>query len=170
MKIRTVLIAGALMLASTVAAAQSVKVGYINLTRIEKESAAAVRATEALRQEFEPRNQEISELQKRIAAAQGQFENEKARLSPLEAQAKGREIADMMRQSDQMVTRLREDFEQRKSELGVGIFEDTRAAIKAVADAGNFDLILQEVVYARPGVDITDQVLKEMAKRAGAAR
>ena len=30
-----------------------------------------------------------------------------------------------------------------------------------------FDLVLQQATYIRPGMDITDQVLKEMAKRGG---
>ena len=46
-------------------------------------------------------------------------------------------------------------------------YEEATAAIKAVAEAGKYDLILQQATYARPGIDITDQVLKEMAKRAG---
>jgi|SRR5882672_3589512 len=167
---RTVFIAGALMLATTVAVAQETKIGFVNLVRIEKESATAIRATEALKQEFEPRNQQVNELQKQIAAAQGRFEKEKDRLSPTEAQTRSREISDMMRQSDQMVVRLGEDFEQRKRELGARIFEETQAAIKAIAEAGQFDLILQDVVFARSEIDITDLVLKEMTKRGGTAR
>ena len=170
MQTRTVLLAGALMLATTVAVAQDMKIGFINLVRIEKESATAQRATEALKEEFAPRNQQVNELQKRIAAAQGRLEKEKDQLSPADVQARSRELSDMMRQSDQMVMRLSEDFERRKSELGARIFEETQVAIKAVAAAGNFDLILQEVVYARPETDVTDLVLKEMAKRGGTAR
>ena len=170
MRTLTVLSAGALMLAATVAVAQNVKIGFVNLVRIEKESATAQRATEALKEEFEPRNQQINELQKRIAATQGSFEKEKDQLSPADVQARSRELSDMMRQSDQMVMRLSEDFERRKRELGASIFEETQVAIKAVADAGNFDLILQDVVYARPDTDVTDLVLKEMAKRSSAAR
>jgi len=170
MQTRTVLLAGALMLATTVAVAQDMKIGFINLVRIEKESATAQRATEALKEEFAPRNQQVNELQKRIAAAQGRLEKEKDQLSPADVQARSRELSDMMRQSDQMVMRLSEDFERRKSELGTRIFEETQVAIKAVAAAGNFDLILQEVVYARPETDVTDLVLKEMAKRGGTAR
>ncbi|HKA42840.1 MAG TPA: hypothetical protein VKF40_12695 [Burkholderiales bacterium] len=39
--------------------------------------------------------------------------------------------------------------------------------MKAVAEAGKFDLILQQATYARSGIDITDQVLKELARRSG---
>lgn len=164
---RTILLLLAAIAVSTSAAAQSIKVGIINFARIEREAPAAVRGTAALKQEFEPRNQQVSELQKKIKAAQQRFDREKDKLSPTEAQARGREITDMMRQSDQMVARLSEDFEQRKSELAGKLFEETRAAIKTVAEAGKYDLVLQDAVYAKPAIDITSQVLKEMAKRGG---
>jgi outer membrane protein len=153
--------------ASSTAVAQSVKVGVINFARIEREAPAAVRGSTLLKQEFEPRNQQVHELQKKIRSAQQRFEKEKEKLGAAEAQSRGREITEMMRQSDQMVARLSEDFEQRKRELAGKLFEETRAAIKAVAEAGKYDLILQDAAYARPGIDITPQVLKEMAKRSG---
>jgi outer membrane protein len=159
----------ALLLGTSLAAAQSVKVGYVNLGRIEKEAAIARRSSETLKQEFEPRNQQVQELQKRIEAARQRFDQERDKLGPADAQARGREISDMMRQSDQMVMRLAEEFEQRKGELGARLIEETRQAIQTVAEAGKFDLILQEAAFARSGVDVTNQVLKEMERRAGAA-
>jgi outer membrane protein len=161
-----VLIAAALAPAAT-AVAQDFKIGYINALRIEKESASARRAAEALRKEFEPRNQQVTETQKRVAAAQERFEKERDRLSAAEMQARTRELTEMMMQSDQLVMRLSEELEQRKNEIGARVLEDVTAAIKAVADAGKFDLVVQEAAYARAGIDITDQVLKEMARRAG---
>ncbi len=158
------------MLAAAGVAAQSVKIGYINLARIESESASSARASEALKKEFEPRNLQLQEFQKRIEAAREQFENEKARLPAAEAQAKVREISEMMRQSDQTVRRLSEEFDLRQKELGAKLIEEARVAIKAVAEAGKYDVILQEAIFARPGIDITGEVLKEMEKRAGAPR
>ncbi|HEV8517544.1 MAG TPA: hypothetical protein VGQ54_03155 [Burkholderiales bacterium] len=40
--------------------------------------------------------------------------------------------------------------------------------MKSIAEAGKFDLIVQQAIYSSTQIDITDQVLKEMAKRAGA--
>ncbi len=169
-RMTVVMLAGALLLGMTAAMAQGVKVGYVSLSRIENEAPAAVRAAEALKKEFEPRNLQLHEFQKRIEAAREQFENEKGRLAAAEAQAKVREISEMMRQSDQMVRRLSEEFDLRQKELGARFVEEARVAIKAVAEAGKYDLILQEVLFARPGIDITAEVLKEMEKRAGASR
>lgn len=165
MKTSLVMLMAAVMLAAAGAAAQSVKVGVVNLARIEKESAAAKRANNALVAEFEPRNKQIQEFQKKISAAQARLKAAGEKLSQAEQQAQGREIASMMRQSDQMLRALTEELELRKRELGIKMIEEARAAIKSVAEAGKFDLILSDAVFVRPGIDITDQVLKEIAKR-----
>ncbi len=146
------------------AAAQSLKIGYVNMARIEQESASTARSVELLKQEFEPRREQIQELQKRIVAAREQFGGEQNKLPPADAQARGREIGDMMRQSDQLVLRFQQDLEQRRRELRAAFVQEVRAAIKTVGDAGQFDVILQEAVFARPAIDITEQVMKAMAK------
>jgi outer membrane protein len=162
--ILTLVIAGALVLAAADAAAQSVKVGYVNLARIEKESASFARSMKSLNEEFEPRTRQLQEFQKRIAAARAQFESEQAKLAPAEAQARTREIESMMRESDQNVLRVSEDYELRRRQLRAKLLEDVRGAIKIIVSAGKYDVILQEAVFAGPGVDVTDQVLKAMAK------
>lgn len=167
MKSFSILLMVALTLFVAGAAAQSVKVGVVNLSRIEKESVSARRANDALVAEFEPRNRQIEEFQGKIAAARNRLKQEGEKLSAVERQAREREVSSMMRQSDQMLRALTEELELRRRELVVKVIEEARAAIKAVAEAGKFDLVLQEAVFARPSVDITDQVLKEMAKRGG---
>lgn len=146
------------------AAAQTLKIGYVNMVRIEQESPTTARSVETLKREFEPRREQIQELQKRIVATREQFEREQDKLPPADAQARGREIGDMMRQSDQMVLRFQEELEQRRRELRAAFIQEVRAAIKIVGDAEKFDVILQEAVFARPAIDITDQVIKAMAK------
>jgi Skp family chaperone for outer membrane proteins len=51
----------------------------------------------------------------------------------------------------------------------VDFVRELNAAIQAVSKAQNFDLVLQEAVFSSKRIDITDQVLAEMSKRAGAA-
>jgi len=161
------LLAGALMLGTAFAAAQDTRIGYVNTARIENEAAPFVRAIEAMKKEFAPREQQLMELQKQIAADKQRFEKEQATLSESDRQSRRNAIQNMMRKSDQLAYGLAEDLDRRKAERSAKLYEEAAAAIKAVAEAGKFDLILQQATYARPGVDITDQVLKEMARRAG---
>jgi outer membrane protein len=66
-----------------------------------------------------------------------------------------------------MVEALAEDFDRRRAERLVKLLEEVNTVIKGIAEAGKFDLIVQQAIYARAGIDITDQVLKELARRAG---
>ena len=156
-----------LMLAATCAAAQEVKIGYVNTGRIETESAQAKSALDALKQEFEPREKQIVELQRGIKADQERFDQGKATLPPAELKSLGSSIASRMRESDQLVYSLQADIEQRRKERAAKLFEEAGAVIKSIAEQGKYDLIVHEAAFARTSVDITNQVLKEMARRAG---
>lgn len=167
MKIPVSLIGAALLGAATLCSAQGVKIGFLDADRIENESVQARRAQEALKKEFGPREKAIGDLQKQIEADRARFDKERSRLPSSELKARGAAIAKMMRKSDQMAYALAEDLERRKAELRAGIIEEAKAATKVVAEAGKFDLVVRQAIYRSPAVDVTERVLKEMAKRAG---
>lgn len=164
---------GALLAALAAAApAQELglRIGFLDTDRVLNESVQGRRAVETLQREFAPREKEILALQKRIEADRTRFDRERDKLSPEEARRRGQAIADMMRRSDQMVLAMTEDHARRKAELREKVIEEARAAIEAVARSGRYDLIVEQAIYRRPGIDVTDQVLKEMERRAAAAR
>jgi len=156
-----------LMLAVACAAAQELKIGYVNTNRIETESEQAKRAFEAMKQEFEPREKQIVEMQKGIKADQDRFEKGRTTMPAAELQALGSSIASRMRESDQLVYGLQADIEERRKERAAKLLEEARVAINSIAEQGKFDLIVPDAAFARATVDITNQVLKEMARRAG---
>lgn len=157
----------ALLLAAAGVAAQSLKVGFVNTARIEAESVQAKRALDDIRKEFEPREKQILELQRQIQADRDRFDKGKGTIPAAELQTLGNSIATRMRDSDQMVFGMQAEIEQRKKELGAKLIEEASTVIRSIAEQGNFDLIVHEAAFVRPVIDITDQVLKEMARRAG---
>jgi outer membrane protein len=171
-KLRTVttLFAAAVTLGAGVAAAQPVKIGIINMIRIEKESAIAIRAEEILKQEFESRRLQTEEQTKRAEAASERLKREYAKLAPTDARAREREVTEMLRKAEQARLRFVEELETRKRELRARFAQEADASIKVVAEAGNFDLIVHKAAFARPAVDVTPLVLKEMAKRSSALK
>ena len=160
-------VACALMLAAASATAQSLKVGFVSTARIEAESAQAQRAIEDIRKEFEPREKQIVELQQQIQVDRDRYDKGKGTMPAAELQTLGNSIASRMRESDQMVFGVQNDIEQRKRERGARLIEEATQAITAIAKQGNYDLIVHEAAFVRAAIDITDQVLKEMARRAG---
>ena len=157
-----------LALAAAPSAAQEseVRIAYVDTRRIEIESIPFQRALDAMKKEFAPREQQLLELQKQINADRERFEKEREKLPADQLQKRANSLQNAMRKSDQMTMALSEDIERRRRDLLGKLFNEATAAVKAVAEAGKFDLVLQQATYVRPTVDSTDQVLKELAKRA----
>lgn len=165
---RVLFASGVMTLAVALASAQEIKIGFVDTPRLERESVQGQRFVEMLKSEFGPREQEILALQREIQAERKRFEAERGTLERSELTARGNAIAAMMKKSDRMVFAMREDIQRRRNELAVDFVKEARAAIKTVAEAGNFDLVVQEAKFTSSRIDITDQVLAEMARRTAA--
>ena len=163
------LIATVLLMLAAHVGAQSLKIGYVNGLRIENEAATAIQATEQLKKEFASREQQLLGLQKQGTELQNELEKEGLTMSPADKQAKEKRIAALVQQFQQMQRSLVEDVEVRRREARARFLSEVSAIIKSIAEAGKFDLIVQQAVYSSSQIDITDQVLKELAKRAGSA-
>lgn len=156
-------------LIATVASAQPTKIGYVNVLRIENESALAKQSMDLLRKEFAPREQQLAEMQKQGNALQADLEKNAATMPLGERQAKEKRITAMLQQYQQMQRSMAEDFEVRKRESFGGFLTEVNGIIKNIAEAGKYDLIVQQAVYNSTAMDITEEVMKELAKRAAAA-
>ena len=63
-----------------------------------------------------------------------------------------------------MQREYREDLNLRRNQELASLFERANRVIKQIADAENYDLIVQEAAYRSPRIDITDRVLKALAE------
>jgi outer membrane protein len=160
----------AFVLMAGAASAQTTKIGYVNVARIENESALAKSSLEQLKKEFAPREQQLAEMQKQGNALQADLEKNAATMPAAERQSKEKRITGMLQQYQQMQRSMAEDFEVRKRESFGGFLSEVNGIIKNIAEAGKYDLIVQQAVYNSSSTDITDEVMKELAKRAAAGK
>lgn len=167
MKIQSLLLLAALSAMLTVASAQSTKIGYINAARIEKESVLSQQLVEEIRREFGPREQQLANLQKQGLALQAELEKAGDKMPAAERTEKERNLASLSQQFEKLRRALAEDLDVVRREKILKMLEQANAVIRAVAEAGKYDLIVQETVFSASSIDITDQVLKEIARRAG---
>jgi outer membrane protein len=151
------------------AIAQPLKIGVVNGLRIENESESTKRAIEQLKKEFAPREQQLQELQKQGRELRAELERDADKLKPPERQLKEKRLAALSQQFEQQQRSFAEDMEFRQREVRMRIIGEINAVITAIADAEKFDLIVQQAIYTSSEIDLTDRVIKEMAKRAGAA-
>ena len=156
-------------LLSAQAGAQPLRIGYVNVARIESESALAKQHAEMLKKEFAPREKQLQDMQAQGNELQADLEKNAATMPAAERQAKEKRFTAMLQQYQQLQRSLLEDVEARKRESFAGFLADLNAIIKSIAEAGKFDLIVQQAVYNSSQVDITEQVMKEIAKRTAGA-
>lgn len=153
-----------LLLGVTAGQAAEIKIGFVDVERIRRESAPAERASKQLEKEFAPRAQELQRREAQIKAMQGQLEKDAVTMSEGDRRAKEQELARMSVDFQRMQREYREDLNMRRNQELAALFERADRVIKQIADAEKFDLILQEAVFRSPRIDITDRVLKALAE------
>jgi outer membrane protein len=155
----------AVMLCSIAAGqAADIKIGFVDVERIRRESAPAERASKQLEKEFAPRAQELQRREAQIKSAQGGLEKDAMTMSESDRRAREQELARMSIDFQRMQREYREDLNLRRNQELSSLFERADRVIKKIANAEKYDLILQEAVFRSPRIDITDKVLKALAE------
>ena len=160
--LKSVAVAAALAAAATLAQAQELKIGYVNSEQVLRDANPAKAAQTRLQAEFGKREKELADQGTRLKAAGDKLEKDAPTLSEGERNRRQRELVDQDRELQRRRREFQEDLSQRKNEELATVVERTNRVIKQIFDAEKYDLIVQEVVFAGPRVDITDKVIKAL--------
>ena len=155
---KTLVAAAALTLALG-AYAQELKIGYVNSERVLREAAPAKAAQQKLEAEFKKRETELADQGSRLRGAMEKLEKEGPTLPESERTRRQRDLADQDRDFQRKRRELLEDLNQRKNEELSAVVERANKVIKQIFEQEKYDLILQEVIFAGPRVDITKKVI-----------
>jgi len=161
--LKTVVLAVALWSAAALpAAAQELKLGYVSVERILRDSAPAKAATQKLEAEFSKRDRELQDLGAKLKAAAERLEKDAPVLGEAERARRQRELAELDRDVQRRQREFREDLNQRRNEELQGLLERAERIVRQIAEQEKFDLIVREAVYFSPRVDITEKVLRAL--------
>ncbi len=155
---KTLVAAAALSLAGGVYA-EELKIGYVNSERVLREAAPAKAAQAKLEAEFKKRETELADQGNRLRGAMEKLEKEGPTLPESERTRRQRDLADQDRDFQRKRRELLEDLNQRKNEELSAVVERANKVIKQIFEQEKYDLILQEVIFAGPRVDITKKVV-----------
>lgn len=142
------------------------KIGFVNSDKVMREAKPAVSAQQKLEREFKNRDEELQRISRDLAALQRDLEGSNSSLDDSQRRAKERQLNDLNRDFQRKDREFREDLNQRRNEELVSILEMANKAIQKVAEKEGYDVVLQEVVYFNPKIDITDKVIQELDSQA----
>jgi outer membrane protein len=148
----------------TGATASELKVGYVNTQRIFRDAPAAQKAAKKLEGEFAKRDQDLQRMSKQLQGLQENLEKNAVTMAEADRRAKEKEFGELSREFQRKQREFREDLNLRQNEENAAVIEKANKAIKQIAESDKYDLILQDVVWVSPKLDITDRVIKVLAE------
>lgn len=163
-KIATLLVALMAALPVAQAVAAEMKIGYVNTQRIFRDAPAAQKAAKKIEAEFSKRDQELQRMAKQLQSTQESLEKNSVTMAEGERRNKERELNDLSRDFQRKQREFREDLNLRQNEENAAIIEKANKAIKQIAEADKYDLIVQDVVWVNPKLDITEKVIKSLSE------
>lgn len=157
--LKSFFIGSGLAIAALAAPAQELKIGYVNSDRVLREAAPAKTAQSKLEAEFGKREKELAEMGSRLKASSDKLEKDGPTLSESERTRRQRELVEQDREFQRRRREFQEDLNQRKNEELAAVIERANKVIRQIFEQEKYDLILQDVVFAGPRVDITKKVI-----------
>jgi outer membrane protein len=154
--------AAALLAAPAGAALAQGKIGVVQIERIVRDSAPAMRAQKKLEAEFAKREQELQKQSDQLKRMQDDLEKEGVTMSEAQRRNRERDFNDQSREFQRKQREYREDVNQRRNEELAQVIDHANRVIRQIAEAEKYDIIFQEAAYANPRIDITDKVIKAM--------
>lgn len=152
------------LLSSSVIQAQETRVAIFDPQRVMRESNPAKQAEAKIEQEFSKRNKELLDMAGKIKLLAEKLDKDASVISDSDRIKRQRELTELDQEFKRKQRIFNEDVSQRKNEEISAIGDRTYKIVKQIAEAEKYDVVLQDAVYYNPRIDITDKVLKALAK------
>jgi len=149
---------------SYASANDALKVGYVNTQRIFRDAPTAVKAAKKIEAEFSKRDQDLQQMSKQLQTMQESLEKNAVTMAESERRTKEKELNEQSREFQRKQREFREDLNLRQNEENAAIIEKANKAIKQLAESEKYDLIVQDVVWVSPKLDVTDKIIKALSE------
>ena len=102
-------------------------------------------------------------MAKQLQSMQENLEKNAVTMTESDRRNKERDLNELSRDFQRKQREFREDLNLRQNEENAAIIEKANKSIKQIAETEKFDLIVQDVVWVSPKLDITDKVIKSLS-------
>jgi outer membrane protein len=146
---------------ASVASAQNLKIGVINVARVIEQSPQWETAQKALEAEFGPRQRELAAARQRLTGQQETFQRDAQVMGEQERLTLERQIRDGQRDYQRNEQEYLEDLNLRRNEEIDKVNREVLQKAQEYARGEKYDLLLagSNVIFASTAVDVTEAVL-----------
>jgi outer membrane protein len=153
------------------AAAQTAKIGYVDLKRVLDEAPQMIESRARLEREFSSRDGAIKAAEAKLTALKQRYERDSVIMSKDDAEALKREIDATERANKRMVDEARSELATRQAAERDRNWQKMQDIIIEFARSQGYDLIeASPPLYVSPRIDITDAVLDHLKHASSSPR
>lgn len=143
--------------------ADSFKVGFVDAARVLEEAPQLDQVRQKLEDEFGERDQELVARQQEIRELEQRLARDGAIMNQQQRRSLEREVTALKREFSRSQEAFSEDLNIRRNELFSELQGEVRQTVEALAQDQGFDLVVSDgVVFASERIDITEKVLEEL--------
>jgi outer membrane protein len=153
-----------LSLSAKAALAQENKLGYVDLQRALMETEEGRKARTDLKKVFDQKQKELDEQQNEVKKGMEDLEKKRTLLPADKVKEKEAEMQAKLEKVRQSYMRHQQDLQSKEQEATGKIFERMQRIITKIAAAENFTMIFDRVqsglIFAKPHLDLTNEVIR----------
>jgi len=149
------------------------KIAYVDLQRALEETNDGKAAKARLKSDFDKKQKELDEKQEELKKMKEDFDK-KAALMKEDAKIKmQQDMGQRLQQLQETYARLQGDLQKREAEATRGILAKLSSVVQKIAERENFVMVLERsssVVYGKPALDITNEVIRTYNSQSGSKK
>lgn len=142
------------------------KIGYVEVRRLIDESPQGIVEVKKLEDAFAERNRELKGRVDLFESRRQELEKNAVLMAEEEVARVSEELQEMQRIIRRDQRDYNEEYNDSRNRSLAGLQKIISDAVIHVARRDDFDLIIQQAVFVSNRIDITEEVLKELVRRA----
>ena len=160
-----------LLSVSSAAFAEDAKFGYVDMQRALNETEDGRKAKEKLKKDFDQKQKELDEQQAQLKKDIEDLDKKRTLLPADKVREKESELRSRLEKVQQTYVRHQQDLQGKEQKETAKIFERMTKIISEIAAGENFSMIVDKsaLVFAKPHLDLTNELIRRYNKGAGAA-
>jgi len=150
--------------------AQQVSIAYVDIGRVIMESDKGKQAKKTMDEEITKIRKELSSKQEELQKLKDSIDKQGAALKPEAREEKQKLYNKKLKDYQNLENEYQGDMQQKIAEFEQNLVKDIMEVIKKIGEKEKYTIILQRhpaiILYATPGIDITDKVIEAYNKQA----
>lgn len=149
------------------------KIAYVDLQRALEETNDGKAAKAKLKADFDQKQKELDAKQDELKKMKDDFDKKSSLMKEDAKQKMQQDMQQRLMQLQETYARLQGDLQKREADATRGILAKLSAVVQKIAERENFAMVLERsssVVYGKPALDITNEVIRNYNSGSGSKK